>query len=134
MRKEVHNWKPEQVAFIKKNYGRMTAKGIAVALGETPKVVLTKINYMLNHGELERTRSNFKYASSAAPELQLDEITNIIVRLGGSYNVIKEGKVFIKGKVIQITDGLIFIECKNYTTTISKTDIAIGNYRMELIK
>lgn len=36
-----------------------------------------------------------------------------------------------KGKVIQLTDSLVILQCKNYTTSLKYTDFAIGLARLE---
>ena len=135
-RRALYKWTDEQEQFLIKQYGKMTVKGIAVALGMKEKQVISKIQ-TLERQKLITRKKNASTINNEKITLTRDELFKFQLIVGNKYRILQRVKgryeLYITGEVIDITDRLIIIKTKDYTTSIMKVDIINREYIAEAI-
>ena len=140
-RRTFYKWTDEQERFLIKQHGKMTVKGIAVALGMKEKQVISKVQSLERQKLITRKKNastiNQTIFKNEKITLTKDELFKFQLTIGNKYRILQRVKgrceLYITGEVIDITDRLIIIKTKHYTTSIMKVDIINREYIGEAI-
>ena len=119
----------------------MTVKGIAVALRMKEGQVISKIQTLERQKLIIRKKSASTIKQSIFKDetitLTRDELFKFQLIVGNKYRILQRVnnryELYIIGEVIDITDRLIIIKTKHYTTSIMKVDIINREYIGEVI-
>lgn len=140
-RRTLYKWTDEQEQFLIKQHGKMTVKGIAVALRMKEGQVISKIQTLERQKLIIRKKSASTIKQSIFKDetitLTRDELFKFQLIVGNKYRILQRVnnryELYIIGEVIDITDRLIIIKTKHYTTSIMKVDIINREYIGEVI-
>lgn len=136
-RRALYKWTDEQEQFVINQYGKMTVKGIAVALRMSEKQVISKAQ-TLERNKLITRKKNKAVERTYEDNLTREQVRDFSLQIGTKYRIQKRNDSkkyddYITGIIVDITDRLVIIKTKHYTTSIMKVDIINREYIGEVI-